>query len=257
MKEKKFNTKHKVGDTVYCIKDVKEDISQGEGIMYTVYFSKGDKYKITKIEHFAMGGLEYTTYSTFYFVDNKGFFSPESFRIDESSSGASGMSGYGQFEEHFSKNKEDVPIGWDEYFLGIAEQVKLKSKDQSSKLGAVIVGKDNDVLSVGYNSFPRGFDDDSPKYQERPEKYDWFEHAERNAIYSAARRGVALKGSKIYLSSQVACMPCARAIINSGIKKVYCKREHTTNNKEKWDDSCAKSLILLKKCGVKVIYYDI
>jgi dCMP deaminase len=50
-------------------------------------------------------------------------------------------------------------MNWTEYFLGIAEQVKLKSKDKSTQIGAVIVGQDNEVLSTGYNSFPRGMDD--------------------------------------------------------------------------------------------------
>ena len=50
-------------------------------------------------------------------------------------------------------------MNWTEYFLSIAEQVKLKSKDNSTKIGAVIVGSDNEVLSTGYNSFPRGMDD--------------------------------------------------------------------------------------------------
>ena len=50
-------------------------------------------------------------------------------------------------------------MNWNEYFLGIAEQVKLKSKDLSTQIGAVIVGNDNEVLSTGYNSFPRGLDD--------------------------------------------------------------------------------------------------
>jgi len=147
-------------------------------------------------------------------------------------------------------------MNWINYFLNLAENVKLKSKDEATKIGAVIVGDDNEVLSVGYNSFPRGANDNIPERQKRPEKYDWFEHAERNAIYNAARIGIPLKGSTIYLSSQVACIPCARAIVNSGIKKVYCKREHTTHNKAKWDESCSKSLKLFEECGVEVIYYD-
>jgi len=79
-------------------------------------------------------------------------------------------------------------IDWQDYFIGIANQVKLKSKDKNTQIGAVIVGEDNEVVSTGYNSFPRGIDDDVPERQERPEKYHWFEHAERNAIYNAANR---------------------------------------------------------------------
>ena len=48
-------------------------------------------------------------------------------------------------------------MNWKEYFLQIAEVVKLKSKDESTQIGAVVVGEGNNVLSTGYNSFPRGF----------------------------------------------------------------------------------------------------
>ena len=146
-------------------------------------------------------------------------------------------------------------MNWTEYFLNIAEQVKLKSKDQSTQIGAVIVGEDKEVLSTGYNSFPRGLDDSVQERQERPEKYFWMEHAERNAIYNAARIGVSLKNSTIYLTSGLPCMDCARGIVNSGIKTVYCKEVCTTKNKDKWDESQKKSLELLRECDIDVIYY--
>jgi dCMP deaminase len=145
---------------------------------------------------------------------------------------------------------------WTEYFLGIAEQVKLKSKDQSTQIGAVIVGKDKEIRSTGYNSFPRGLDDNKPERQERPIKYFYFEHAERNAIYNAARMGTPLDGTTIYLTSGLPCSDCARAIINAGIKKVYCKSVCTTKNKEKWIESQAIALEMLKECGVEVIFYE-
>ncbi len=146
-------------------------------------------------------------------------------------------------------------MNWINYFLNIAEQVKLKSKDQSTQIGAVIVGIDNEVLSTGYNSFPRGMDDSKEERQERPEKYFWFEHAERNAIYNAALEGVSLKNSTIYLTSGLPCMDCARGIVNSGIKVVWCKSVCTTKNKEKWEESQKKSLQLLNECGVEICYY--
>jgi dCMP deaminase len=146
-------------------------------------------------------------------------------------------------------------MNWTEYFLGIAEQVKLKSKDESTQIGAVIVGCDNEVLSTGYNSFPRGMDDSKKERQERPEKYFWFEHAERNAIFNAARVGTALKDSTIYLTSGLPCMDCARGIVNSGIKTIWCKKVCTTKNKEKWEESQIKSMQLLNECGVQVFFY--
>jgi dCMP deaminase len=146
-------------------------------------------------------------------------------------------------------------MNWTDYFLEIAEVVKLKSKDQSTQIGAVVVGEGKNVLSTGYNSFPRGLDDSLQERQERPEKYFWMEHAERNAIYNAALEGVSLKNSTIYLTSGLPCMDCARGIVNSGIKVVWCKRVCTTKNKEKWEESQKKSLQLLNECGVEVCYY--
>lgn len=144
---------------------------------------------------------------------------------------------------------------WNEYFLGIAEQVKLKSKDKNTQIGAVIVGVDREILSTGYNSFPRGLDDTIEERQERPEKYYFMEHAERNAIYNAARVGTPIKDSSIYITSGVPCMDCARGIINSGIKKVYCKRICTTTNKDMWDEHQKRSIDMLHECGVDVIFY--
>lgn len=144
---------------------------------------------------------------------------------------------------------------WTDYFLNIAEQVKCKSKDNSTQIGAVIVGEDNEVLSTGYNSFPRGACDSDDSRQERPEKYFWFEHAERNAIYNAARVGTRLKNSTIYITSGLPCIDCARAIVNVGIKKVFCKTICTTLNKLKWEESQKRSKALFEECGVEVIYY--
>ena len=146
-------------------------------------------------------------------------------------------------------------MNWIEYFLGVAEQVKLKSKDQSTQIGAVIAGVDNEILSTGYNSFPRGLDDIKPERQERPEKYFWMVHGESNAIYNAAMAGTSLKNSSLYITCGVPCCECAKAIINSGIKKVYCKSVCTTKNKEKWEEAQRRSLEMLKECGVEVIFY--
>jgi len=55
----------------------------------------------------------------------------------------------------------------------------------------------------------------------RPDKYQWVEHAERNAIYNAARHGIALRGARAYVNwSPVPCADCARAFIQAGIAKI-------------------------------------
>ena len=146
-------------------------------------------------------------------------------------------------------------MNWDEYFINIAEQVKLKSKDKKTQIGVVIVGKDNEIVSTGYNSFARGINDDVEERQERPEKYFWFEHGERNAIYNAARIGVSTDGTTMYLSCGVPCADCARGIINSGISRIFCERNDLTKG-EQWRESVERSWDMLEEAGVEVKFYD-
>lgn len=147
-------------------------------------------------------------------------------------------------------------MNWTDYFLSIAETVKQKSKDQRTKIGAVIVGSDNEIVSTGYNSFPRGIDDEQEDRQARPEKYYWIVHAEMNAILNAARIGVSTKNCTMYLTCGVPCSDCCRGIINSGIKKIYCKIQDTTRNRDHWDAHAARSRVMFEESGVEVCFYD-
>lgn len=145
---------------------------------------------------------------------------------------------------------------WPEYYLEIAEAVKLKSKDIRTQIGAVIVGSDKQIVSTGYNSFPRNIVDNNDDRQVRPEKYYWMEHAERNAIYNAALNGVSTKNTSIYLTCGIPCCDCARGIINAGIKKVYCKEVDTTKNREHWDEHAKRSMEMFTEADVDVIFYS-
>lgn len=148
-------------------------------------------------------------------------------------------------------------LDWDQYFIDIAEVVRQKSKDPSSKIGAVIVGADRQVLSTGYNGFPRGISELDDKRWERPIKYQYVEHAERNAIYNAARSGVCLKGATLYLSGfgppSVPCTECAKAVIQSGIVRVvgYAHKPIADG----WEDSLNFSMRLLKEAGIEFLEF--
>ena len=146
-------------------------------------------------------------------------------------------------------------MNWDEYFINIAEQVKLKSKDRKTQIGVVVVGKDNEIVSTGYNSFPRGINDNLNERQERPEKYFWFEHAERNAIYNAARIGVSTLGTTMYMTCGMSCSDCARAIINSGVSKIVLRKGKGAKG-NKWNESSVRSMKMFEEAGVIVEYYD-
>ena len=140
-----------------------------------------------------------------------------------------------------------LTMNWTDYFINIAEQVKEKSKDINTKIGTVIVGKDKEILSTGYNSFPRGLNDELDERQERPEKYFWFEHGERNAIYNAAENGVSLKDSTIYVIGLPICHDCAKGLIQAGISRVVTPEQEIPEN---WQDSITTSISMFKEAGV-------
>ena len=130
-----------------------------------------------------------------------------------------------------------------------------KTKDKRTQIGVVVVGKDNEIVSTGYNSFARGINDNLDERQERPEKYYWFEHAERNSIYNAARIGVSTLGTTMYMTCGMSCSDCARAIINSGISKIVLRKGKGAKG-DKWNESSERSIQMFKEAGVIVEYYD-
>lgn len=146
-------------------------------------------------------------------------------------------------------------MDWDTYFFDLVRVASEKSKDRSTGVGAVIVGFDHEVRSLGYNGFPRGVDDDIDERHERPAKYLWTEHAERNAIFNAARIGTSLQGCSIYIDWEP-CARCARAIIQAGIAQVVIDGRGAAAKKkfwaERWAEDCAVGREMLKEAGVSV-----
>ena len=118
--------------------------------------------------------------------------------------------------------KREDYISWDEYFMGIALLAAKRSKDPSTQVGACIVNENKKIMSMGYNGFPIGCDDDDFPWDREGEcsydtKYPYVCHAELNAILN--NRGGSLEGCSIYVAL-FPCCECAKAIIQSGIKKV-------------------------------------
>ena len=112
-------------------------------------------------------------------------------------------------------------VTWDEYFMTIALLSAKRSKDPSTQVGACIVDNENKVVSIGYNGMPRHCDDTKltwEKGEDLNNKYLYVCHAEFNAILNT-RDGSYLNGCKIYVTL-FPCNECAKAIIQTGIKKV-------------------------------------
>lgn len=106
-------------------------------------------------------------------------------------------------------------------FLRMAKVTSLRSKDPNTQVGCVIVDKDNCIVSVGYNGFPIGVDDDVFRWdKEDPEdnKHLYVVHAEMNAIIN--KRCPTLHDCSVYVTL-FPCNKCAQMLIQSRVKKVY------------------------------------
>lgn len=143
---------------------------------------------------------------------------------------------------------------WHRRFMEVAFLVAGWSKDPSTKTGAVVVGPDREIRATGYNGLVRGVDDSVSERMERPTKYDFFEHAERNAIYNACLTGTSLKGCVMY-ATHAPCTDCARAIIQSGIKMVVTNKIIIDESTPKgtWRDKLDFSKQMFEEAGVDYI----
>lgn len=137
----------------------------------------------------------------------------------------------------------------DEIYMDLAREAAKGSHDRSRQTGAVIVASNGKVLCHGANRFPTGLDHTIDARHERPAKYFWTEHAERTAIYAAAREGIATRGSRMFMP-WYPCADCARAIILSGIIEIIAIEPDWTDVKFAADFAIVKEM--LAEAGIPV-----
>jgi len=135
---------------------------------------------------------------------------------------------------------------WDLRFIELARYISTWSKDPSTCVGAVIVDKNNRVISLGYNGFPRGVKDTPERLNDREVKYSMVVHAEINALLFATQP---LDGTTLYLFPFLSCSKCTAIIINSGIKRVVAP----LNFNPRWEKSIELSQTLYHEAAVQVI----
>ena len=140
---------------------------------------------------------------------------------------------------------------WDKRFIDLAHKTASYSKDRNKVVGAVIVNDDKRVLSSGYNGMAQGINDDVEERHQKPLKLSYFVHAETNAVCSAARTGVAIKGCTMYVTFHP-CAACANVIIQTGIKRVVCYEPDWASS---WADTAKLAKSLFDEAGVEVKYH--
>lgn len=139
-------------------------------------------------------------------------------------------------------------------FLRSAYLNAAKSKDPSTTNGAVLVARQTRQFADAWNCFPRGVNETLARW-EKPLKYEFIEHAERNVIYEAARKGIPTDGACLYCT-WYACVDCARAIIQAGIREVVGHASMFEGTPERWRDSISKAFEMFAESGVRCYAYD-
>lgn len=146
---------------------------------------------------------------------------------------------------------DPTQLKWAKRFLGLCDHIAAWSQDRHFHVGCVIVGPGLEIRSTGYNGLARGVldNDESRHDRESGEKFYWSEHAERNAIYNAARAGVSVSGCTLYVN-RFPCADCGRAVIQSGISRLVCPP--IPKNDGALDASFKASAKMLDEAGIRV-----
>jgi len=147
---------------------------------------------------------------------------------------------------------------WDAHFLGLCIAHARMSKDPSTQIGAVIVGPDMEIRSVGFNGFPRGIADTESRLNNRDTKLRLVVHGEMNAVLAAARVGTPLKGCTLYLAATDStgavwggppCVRCTVECIQAGIAEIVSYPRKTAPSRWSCDLELAEQL--LAEAGVR------
>ena len=141
-------------------------------------------------------------------------------------------------------------LKWDQRYLDMAKLVSTWSKDPSTQCGAVIVNDQNEIVSVGFNGFPKGVSDTEARLNDRELKYAITLHAERNAILFAKQ---SLKDCTLYTFPMQCCSECAAMVIQSGIKRHIS----LSYNPERWQHSFELANEMFEEANVNTTYYSL
>ena len=139
---------------------------------------------------------------------------------------------------------------WDEKYIDLAKCIAGWSKDPSTKIGAVAIGDKGQVLSQGYNGFPRGIEDSPERLHVREEKYKYIVHAEMNCVFNASLNGVSLYDSTMYIYGLPCCSDCAKGMIQAGISRIVMHVQDL-DGAIRWKDSWNRSKAMFDEVGIQ------
>lgn len=147
------------------------------------------------------------------------------------------------------QHSEVLPTHVIDQAMVMACNLATYSRDPSSQTGAVIVSLAGEVIGTGYNDLSTGIDD-IPENWQRPRKYKLVEHAERSALYQAARLGKQTLGA-VMVSPWIGCTDCDRGIVAAGVQEIV--RIPINFGTDHWSEDIALGDDIMRAAGVKII----
>jgi len=150
----------------------------------------------------------------------------------------------------------DIEVSKDENYKGLLVQCYRHAKDSRhpGTHNAALLVEDNKVVLYGVNNLPPGVHETKERL-ESPNKHIYPNHAERDVIYQAAKRGLKTKGLTMVMP-WLPCINCANAIITSGIKHLIMHKQMIERAKPHWDEELKNAVQIMKEAEVKLTVYD-
>lgn len=136
-------------------------------------------------------------------------------------------------------------------FWAIAKAVAGMSKDPTTKVGAIAIDSNMNIICTGYNGFPRGVKDLDSRLSDRNMKLKFTSHAEQNLVAQAAYMGQSLRGSTVLVTKLHPCSNCAKSLIQAGVSTVISP---PPDENERWTEEAELAKILFYESSVEVIY---
>ena len=140
------------------------------------------------------------------------------------------------------------------YFRQLYRYAMNNSKDTSTQNAALLTDSGSGIIAIEWNNLPENINQ-SKNRLERPNKYYYMEHAERNVLYKTIKMGMPTYGLTMYCP-WYSCSDCARAIIQCGIKRVIGHKEYFDRTPDRWKESCAIGMEMMQEAGVKCMVWS-
>ena len=167
-----------------------------------------------------------------------------------------GRDGQVRDEQGLCHSLSDAAADRYKQFLRVAYDRAALSPDRSNQNGAVLLSNNNGLCAGwGYNNFTPGIEYTTEHLANRDWKLAHIEHAERTAIFDAARQGNQIEGG-ILVCPWAACSDCARAIVLSGIALVVVHKQRMNMTPDRWKQSVEVGMNIIRSGGVRIESID-